>query len=330
MGAVGQLPTSTYQGDFVAQPGQEGVQNAMGAYNNAAGTAGELSGWGRQQLDRTMGAPQFDIAQVPQSINYNMGDRQANLDQVINAANAPVMRQLREQILPQIRSSALQSGAYSNDRAMGVVPEQAIGAAVRDMAANAQGIGYEDYNNWETRRADMFKSDQQRALDAYGLDTERGLGVGDLGVAQAGQIPGMMDAIIGAGSASGDLYGRAADVDTTARQAAIDNALQREAYGFARPFMGLDTASALMTQLGGNYGTQTQQGTVEQTQKTGGLGNIAQGVLGAGMMGLGLATGGGPLAGLFGGAAKAAGGLGGAAKLFQMPLNASGGFGPNQ
>jgi hypothetical protein len=239
---------------------------------------------------------------------YDMGDRQANLDQVISASTAPIMRQLQQQILPQIKSSALDSGAYSNDRAMAVMPQQAIEATTRDMNELGLKLGYDDYNNWENRRLEAGKMDRENALGIYGADTERGLGSANAEQNWLQMLPQLTEAVTNAGVQQGDILSRAGDVDVGMRQAGIDNQLQREQYNINRPFMGLDTAADLYHTLSGNYGTQNTQGTQTTVEKSGGLGQIAQGLLGTAMGGAAMFGGGGPLSSMLGKSTLAGGG----------------------
>jgi len=274
---------------------------ALDAYGTAAQGAQNNAQWLGQQIGGYQ-QPTFSTTLPTQS--FNMGDRQQNLDQVITAASQPVMRQLQEQILPSIRSSALESGAYSGDRAMSVVPGSAIDAATRNMQDIATQLSYEDYNNWENRRLSAFQSDQDRLLAGYNADTSRGLGTAETSQNWLNSLPNLLQTQNAMQAGAGDLYAQMGGFDQANRQAEIDNALAKENYAIQRPFAGLDTAAGLYATLGGNYGTQTGNSTNKTVEKTGGLGSVVQGLAGLGMAGASL-MGGGGLGGLLGGAGGA-------------------------
>lgn len=303
--AIRQIPQDRYQGDFIAGVDQNALNDILAAYRNTAAKAGEMGSFVEGQLGQHMADPVFNT-QLP-TARFTNSDPQ-NLDGVINAAINPVFRQLTEQILPSIRSSALESGAYSGDRAMGVVPTQAIQQSNEAAQRLAAEIGYEDYNNRENRRLQAHMSDEDRALAGFNADTQRVLGTGDLMTARMGQLPDLVDTIMRMSSSQGDLLSIAADREQAARQNEINNALAKEDYAVRAPFLGLDIASDLLARLSGNYGTTTQNGKTTTTEKTGGLGEVVKGAMGLASMAASFAApGAGGLGSLLGrGAASAA------------------------
>jgi hypothetical protein len=264
--ALSNLPGERYTGDFTAAPDRGLIDRAVGSYTQAAGNGLRLQDQAMQLLQR-QGQPVNFQTQLPQ-------DNGSALQPAINSAIHPVFQQLMEQVLPSIRSSALDSGAYSGDRAMSVLPTQAIENTTNAATRLAGELGFTDYTNR-----------QQRALDAYGLDTARTLGTVQADTARAGQFSELADTAMRMGTGSGDIFASASALDAQQRQAVINNNLQRNEYNWQYPFQGLDTASNLLARLSGSYGTTTSERSGTQTTSTGGAGPILQGVLGAAALG---------------------------------------------
>lgn len=296
MQALQNLPTTAYNGPMVATADPTNTSAMTQAYTNASNTAGGLGQWLQGQLPNLTAAPTFNTT-LP-TASYDVGSG-TDLTPAINAAIHPVFQELTQRILPGIRSSAIESGAYSGDRAMSVLPTQAIAESNEAAQRIAAQLAFEDYTNRENRRLTAWQGDQDRLLGGFQADTQRQLGVGDLLTQRFGLMPEMADSIMRMTSGQGDLLRIAGDLETARRQQEIDNALAMDQYGMTRPFMGLDIASELLARLSGGYGTQTLNGQTTTVQKTGGLGSIMQGALGLGSL-----IGGFP--GLFGGASAAA------------------------
>lgn len=281
-----QIPSTGYQGDFIAQPDGALVEQIAKAYQDSAALAAQMGG-------------KVNLA------GYDMGAN-AQTSGVIDAALHPVMRNLTENILPSIRSSSLDSGAYSGSRAMTTLPGQAIRDTNEAGQRLAAEISYKDYQDRENRR-----------LQAYGIDQ--------------GNMPALMDTVMRMSASEGDLLAQAMGIKQAAGQNFIDNNLARDNYDLAQPFRGLDIATALLSQLSGNYGTQTGQSQSKTVEKTGGLGSVVQGLAGIAGMVAGGMSGLGGVGGLLGSAASAAAspvmnpaaltrafsGLGGASGMFK-------------
>lgn len=73
------------------------------------------------------------------------------LQAAIEAGIAPVMRQLMEQVLPSIRSSAIDAGAYTGDRAMQILPQQAMAEAATRGSEVGAGLSYEGFQRAQDR-----------------------------------------------------------------------------------------------------------------------------------------------------------------------------------
>lgn len=288
-GAVGQIPTSHYTGDQVAQANPGDVAAVQDAYKGTAGLAGNYSDWMGAQLPKLSTPYQFQ-SMLPQDNGYN-------IQPVIDNALHPLYQQLTQQILPGIKSSALSSGAYTGDRAMMVQPQSAIQAYTDSAARTSGDIGYQD-----------FKDRQQRQLDAYGLETTRGLGQQSANNQSMASIADYVSSILHNSASVGDLLKMSNDYGVSNAQAGIDNQVGMDKYASYAPFMGLDTASQLLAALSGNYGTQTGDAnshTVEKTQpglldyiKAGvGIAGMAAGIPGLGLGGSAAAAAGGGLTG---------------------------------
>lgn len=229
--ALQQLPGTKYEGQFNALPDFGG---AIDAYGRSATDSREMSDWTRGLVED----PRIDT--------------RTGLLPAITAAIDPVQKQLLERTLPGIRSSALESGAYSGDRAMTMLPELAIRDANESMQRIAAEMGYRD-----------LQANADRELGFMGM------------------LPDLVDTIMRTSAGEGDLLKMAAGLGAEQDQAGINNDLARNQYEWMYPFQGLDIASNLLAQLSGGYGTTTSQGEQTVTQKTGGLGSIASGLLGA-------------------------------------------------
>lgn len=298
--ALNELPGQQYQGNFVAQPNMGLVNGASQIYQNAAGQAGQLGQQVLSAANDTMGLQPLTTGTFQQAGAYD-------INPVISAATAPLFRQLTEGTLPGLRSAAIDAGAYSGDRAMSVLPGQAITeTAARAQELGAQ-IGYQDFRDRETQRLQAYQTDQANALTAGQFNNSFAL-------QRAQALPGLYGDGMNLITSGGDLLQGANALEMQAQQAQIDNALRQNEYSWKYPFQGLDIASALLSQLSGNYGTTTSNSNSTQTQSTGGLGSVVQGLAGLGMMAASIPTGGGATVGgnlmssLFKKSAPAAGG----------------------
>ena len=286
VGTVQGLPT--YTGDFVAQPGA--LQASVpGGYLDAAALAKSLVAPAQAALSSSFSTPTFDVSgnQLNAALQGFGSTNPGGMDAAVRAAINPVYQQLTESILPSLQSSGIESGAYGGSRAMTTLPELALRDFDTQAGDIAAQLAYKDYTDTANR-----------VLQGYGESTSRGLGEANVLTDRLGLTPDLLDAIMRMSGGSAELTAQAAAADTANQQSVIDNLLQQYQYSVNQPFMGYDTATALISQLAGNYGTTTSNGTSTQTQSTGGLGPILSGVIGAGM---GLASlpmsGGGSLGG---------------------------------
>ena len=276
------MPGPRYEGNFIAQPNatERSVPSMM---LDTAALARQMmtpASAALQQLGQgaTFGGP--TLAQGTQSFaDYNP----TAVQPVVNAAIQPLMRQLTEQILPSIRSSGIESGAYGSDRMQSTLPATAIRDVGRQAMEVGTGIAYQD-----------FMDQQNRNLQAFSLGTQRGLGEADLLTQRLGMTPDMINAILNLSGSSADITAQAGAMERGFDQALIEEMLARQDYNVRYPFQGLDVAAALLGNLAAPWGTRTSTGT--QTQSTGGLAPIVGGLAGLGMMAAGFPG----IGGLFG------------------------------
>lgn len=301
--AIAQLPGERYTGDFVAQPNMDWVQQATDLYRGAAGQSTGFGDMVAATLPQLTQAPTFGGPQLRTGA-FNVGSG-VDINPVIQAAIDPVTRNLRESILPSIRSGAIESGAYSGSRAMQVLPNQALDDWGREAGRLSSQIAYQDYNDRENRRLQADALDTQ----AFQAATQRGLGEADVVQRGLALLPQLANESMALRTAGGDLMMQATQAQAAARQAQLDNAIAQNNYSWMYPFQGLDIGAQLLAQLSGNYGTTTSSGSSRSVEKTGGAGAVASGLMGAAAMGASMFGAGGPLAaaGALGGASGAAG-----------------------
>lgn len=297
--ALGDVPSTHYDGPQVAFMSPDELAAIQGAWMTTAGQAGDLTDYMQNRLPELSSEYNF-TTQLP-STAYDVGS-QYDVNPVIQASLDPVYRQLTQQILPGIKSSALDSGAYTSDRSMLVAPEQALQDYSKQAADTAAAIGYQNYNDFENRRLAAYNDQVQNQLAAYGAETQRGLGQETANTNMMGAINDYVSGILHNSASVGDLLRMSADLGVANDQASINDALARDKYASYAPFMGLDEASQLLAELSGHYGTINENGqsTTDQSYQPGALDFIQAGlgIAGAiaGMPGLGI--GGGATSGL--------------------------------
>lgn len=280
------MPGPQYTGDFIAQPGAA-AQALPGMYRGVGDVASSLVDPTRAAMGQALELPSFEGPGLGAGTQGFSSYDPTAIRPVVDAAIQPVMRQLMEQVLPSLSSSATESGAYSGTRALTALPGMAIRDAGRNAMEIATGLGYQD-----------FSDTQNRNLQAFGLGTDRGLGVAQSLSQRLAMYPDLADTVMRMSGAGADYYGQAAGMEQSNAQSAIDNKLAQFDYGVRYPYQGLDVAAALLGQIANPWGTRTTTGT--QTQSTGGLAPIVGGLMGAGMMAMGMPGGAGGLTSMFG------------------------------
>lgn len=274
---IPQVPGQQYGGEFIAGPNalQQGSlplyagasQQALGASQQAGEAAQALTGQGAQFGEWL--TPRFDTSQAAA------------------AATAPIMRNLTENILPGLQSSALQSGAYGNTRMTDILPSLAIRDATRGAQEIAAQMAFTEH-----------QGAMQNQLQGFGAMTERGLGTEGLRQQRLMGLPQLLDTQMRMGAGAGDILSMAGNLQQGWDQSAIDNELAKFQYNLQYPFQGLDTAASLLAGLAHGYGTQTMTGTNKTVEKSGGMAPWLGAALGigstiAGFPGIGSMFGGG-------------------------------------
>lgn len=256
------MPGPSYQGSFYAPVSER-----------EAGMAGKIEA--NADFSRAMAIPAMGaVAQAQTPVSYNplaqagFGSYDpTGVQSVIESAMKPAFRRLQEQVLPGLQSSATESGAYGGDRAQTLLPSLAIRDTMGEVGDIASRIAYQD-----------FSDQQARALQGYGLATERGLGEAGTLTQRLSMFPDLMDTVMRMQTGATDMDMQAAQYDNSLRQREIEEALARQDYSVRQPFQGLDVAAALLGNLAQPWGTRTTNGTT--TQSAGGAGQFLQAGLG--------------------------------------------------
>lgn len=305
--ALGQIQNiSPYTGEFVATRPQDELDSILALYDQSQQTAAQMQDFLTNAMT-SYNTQQPTFGTTLPTAEWIAPDPM-DLTDAVNAAVHPVRQNLLEEILPSIKSSALESGAYTGDRAMGVVPGQAIAASDEAMQRIAAEMAYNDYQARTDRDLLAFNALQDRLLGGYQADTERQLGLADVMTSRMQTLPDLAQAIMLMSTSQGDLERLGSDLSLGNSQAFIDNELAKLNYAYNEPFMGLDTATALLRSLGDGYGTTTSSGKEKTVTKTGGAGPIIGGLAGIAGMALGIPGVGAALGipGMAGAAASAA------------------------
>lgn len=305
----------SYQGDFLALPGER-QQMVIPAYDRAAALAGRLVDPAMGAVNQALTAPTFGGPGIGEGMQTFGSYNATQVQPVIEAAIAPYMRQLTEQILPGFQSAGIESGAYSNDRALATMPGQAIRDTGRMAAEVGAGISFQD-----------FLEQQNRLQQGFQLSTQRGLGEADVLSSRLSMYPELLDTAMRMQTGAADLTAQGAAYDAAMRQAEIDNALARDTYNVQSPFRGLDMAAQLYGTFA-PYASQNRVGTENSTRTTTTSGDTFGQLLQAGM-GIAGMVGGFP--GLGTAAGAAIGAMGGGANpmmTFNPSMSAMSAFAP--
>lgn len=299
----GKANKNYYDGDFVARPDAALTDQISQAYQGSAAQSRDASSQVldlRNNLtDATFGGP-GDLDPT----RWQGDDGGVRLDSALNAAIQPVLRQLTDQILPGIKSSAIESGAYSGDRAMQVLPTEAIAETGARASEITQQLAYEGFQQEQQRDLAAATAYEDALARAFALSTERGLGLSADKRANVGLGADLLNQSMLFSASEGDLLSAARDALLMEETANVQNDLARDAYDIAYPYEGIDIAASLLDQIAGKWSKQKQQ----TTEKTGGLGSVVQGAAGlvSGLGALGVFGPAGALAGTAAGGAGAA------------------------
>lgn len=193
-----------------------------------------------------------------------------DLSKTINAAIDPVFKQFSERLVPQLKSSAIESGAYGGSK-FNEVGER-LARDTQDTAANiAANIGYQDFQN--KRNLDQLDLNQRRNTMLTGNQQE---------LAAAGGVGDLFSKALGMDLQSSDIFSNIADRMRGFEQGNIDEALanwQEQRYA---PWAGLDEYASLINGVAGNAGKSGVQTTSGYTAPGS---SFLSGLAGAGAIG---------------------------------------------
>ena len=202
---------------------------------------------------------------------YNLAPTN-NLTESINAQLAPVYRNFSEKLVPQLKSSAIENGAYGGSKYM-QTGEQ-LGRDTQEQAGNIAAMAtYKDFYD----RANLEQTDlaQRRQLDSANKQTEL-------------QASNLVPSLYSAGNSNNtnvaNVYGSLADTTRNFAQSDIDAQIAYYNELVNSPFAGLGTYEGLLrgSALPGN-GVQT---SVETPGRAGGLNPwVSAGIGAASMLG---------------------------------------------
>ncbi|MDJ0905367.1 MAG: hypothetical protein QNI96_05065 [Woeseiaceae bacterium] len=294
-------PWRAYGGDLVAgfNPYQMGAFEGMAGYGagmgggiaNAltgaglAGLGGGLDAYGNVMSGLDGGAPQvgqidFDYARSIAENPY--------VDGMIADSLRDPYRQLTEQTMPGIDVNAAMAGQASGSRA-GVaeaLANRAYDDRAADVAANIRGAAYNQGLGMAQQQA---MANPSLALQGLGLQLNAGNALTSLGMGGLGQGYGMGVNNLSLGLTAGDRMQAQA-------QRGLDSAYEQYQRNQMLPFLQAQMGLPMASQIGGQFGTQTN---TQSMNPVGGLLNIG-GQIAGGMMAGGMNPF-GAIAGMFGG-----------------------------
>lgn len=211
------------------------------------------------------------------SEKYNLAPTN-NLTDSINAQLAPIYRNFSEKLVPQLKSSAIENGAYGGSKYM-QTGEQ-LGRDTQEQAGNIAAMAtYKDFYD----RANLEQTDlaQRRQLDAANKQTE---------LQASSLVPTLYNAGNAINTNIANTYGNLADTTRNFTQSDIDAQIAYYNELVNSPFAGLGTYEGLLqgSALPGN-GVQT---SVSTPGRAGGLNPwVSAAIGGASMLGGGMAPG---------------------------------------
>lgn len=191
-----------------------------------------------------------------------------NLTESINAQLAPIYRNFSEKLVPQLKSSAIENGAYGGSKYM-QTGEQ-LGRDTQEQAGNIAAMAtYKDFYD----RANLEQTDlaQRRQLDAAGKQTE---------LTASNLVPTLYSAGNSNNTNVANIYGSLADTTRNFTQSDIDADIAYYNELVNSPFAGLGTYAGLLqgSALPGN-GVQT---SVQTPGRAGGLNPWVSAAIGLG------------------------------------------------
>lgn len=267
--------------------------------------AGQVSPLAGQNIGQAFGGPLSQASGFDTGGAFNRAlsgqPDYAGLQGSINAANAPILRQFNEEILPGLNQRAAflgnpTGGIKSVNR---ILPQ--LGAQMQENALRATEGERQRALAEQTGAAQFLtQAGQQNRAQALGLG---GLAQGLTGQVAANQLQGagQFGDLAQAGMVPGDLSGRFADFGRQFQQAALDDQMARFNYYQNLPNQSLQQYSGIVNGFAGLGGVQTGIGTQPGGNRLAGAAGGALSGAAAGSAVPGLGTGLGALIGGLGG-----------------------------
>ena len=289
------FPGQTYAGQTAAE--QQAIEQLKAG-------AGAYPGMLEQTLQPTMGAFQQALGAPEAVMAQNLQDVTQNpaLQGAAGAIQSQVMRNLQENILPSLTTSAVGRGALGGTRQAVAEGLAARGTSdvLSENLANLYGQAWSQGLGAETQRLGQALGAQRSAM---------------------GMAPGLTNLGLSGYTQPAALLSRAGGLERAEEQRAINEAMQRHQFAQNEPLIRGQTGLGLMQPLGAQFGekvsetqTRSRPSTFGQIGQLAGLG----GALIGGMGGPGAIMGG--LGSLFGGGGTPVG------TTFADPWGASTGF----
>lgn len=289
--AYSEVPKDGYQGGLTApvnatqQQANTMAKDVVMGLGNYGQDTGAIAA---QQAQRITGGNILNAGQ------NTFQTQSADTTGVIEAALNPVRENLMENIIPQIQSQAIQSGAYGGTR-QDVVTQQALQDYSREAANIAANIGYQDFVRTEDQRFADAQARNDRAVENERLQQTAALSLPDL------QNAGLQQQLT-----QSDLLAAIGGTEQAFDQNALTEAYNQYLLSVQSPYAGLSEYAALLSgiPIGGTATATSTGGSAGSSPIAGAMGGALSGAqLGSLVPGIGTVAGGvggAILGGLFG------------------------------
>lgn len=181
------MPKASFGTGTIANPFEINQGPAVGDLSSILGGGAAGAGAPTYQGATILDMPDYQsmaptMTAAPSFVDWNPNafqadDGGARLDAALEAATQPFVRELMTKILPGIKSSALEAGAYSGDRAMSVLPTQAIADTAGRANEVTQGLAYQGFQSEEQRRLQAWQAFEAMTGQAAGAENDFNTGI---------------------------------------------------------------------------------------------------------------------------------------------------------
>ena len=270
--AYQKVPQDGFSGQLVASPTDAQLQAIGQQKDIAAGLGGfgaNTTAIANQQANKVLSggytAPANNVYQ-----GTNVGTTDA-----VNAYLDPVKQQLNEDILPSLRSSAVDSGAYGGSRYYTEAAKQVNDNFTRQANNIAAQIGYGEGVRKDEQGFENFSLNQSLIPELLKIEQAASLTTPELATA------GVNQDLLGS-----QILGQAGQAEQLFNQDVLDEAYQQYVLSTQTPFAGLDQYASIVGGVPAG-GTSTTTGTIARPS---GGSNFLSGALGGGLGAYGLAS----------------------------------------